>query len=236
MVTSMGKRILWVVGLVAFVMGFLITQQIRTVNLLNLTAQAEEGQTLNQLVTQADQANVATENRISQIDARLTSLGHVPSVARVQESLSHVKSAAGLTTVVGAGIAIVMHDGKGHLFPGEPPSLQLIHDQYVLRAIALISGAGATAISINGQRYTATTSIYCAGPTIRINGVPFASPFIIRAVGPAAAMQRALRNDPDIQGWSQLASIKFHPVQHLEIGPYNGLINFSLAKPVKIAG
>jgi hypothetical protein len=49
-------------------------------------------------------------------------------------------------------------------------------------------------------------------------------------------MENALKTDPDIQGWAQLASIKYHAVKHLEIGPYDGLINFSLAKPAKIGG
>jgi uncharacterized protein YlxW (UPF0749 family) len=168
----MGKRLLAVLGLVALVIGFLITQQIRTVNFLNFTAQAQEGQTLTQLVTQADRRNAATERRIATITAELASLGSAPNVAQVQRSLQEVKPAAGLTTVTGSGIAVVMRDATGRLFTDESLALELINDQYVLRAIALISAAGAQAISINGQRYTATTSIYCAGPTIRINGVP----------------------------------------------------------------
>lgn len=230
----MQKHLVAVVGLVALAIGFLMTQQIRTVNLLNRTAQLEEGRTLSQLVAQADRRNVTVASNIAKMRAQLAGLGNAPNVAAVQQDVNQVEPLAGLSTVAGPGVVVVMHDGKGHLFPGEPASLQLIHDQYVLRVIALLSASGAQAISINGQRYTATTSIYCAGPTIRINGVPYASPFVVEAVGPAKAMMTALAKDPDIQGWAQLTSIKFHTVQRVEIAPYDGLINFSYAKPVKI--
>lgn len=232
----MRKRLVAGLSLVALVIGFLTTQQIRTVSVISRTAQIQEGRTLSHLVAQADQNNVQTQARIAAITAHLASLVRVPNPGHVRELVQSVRPLADLTPVKGAGVMVVMHDGAGHLFPGEPPALQLVHDQYVLRVVTLLSGAGAQAVSINGQRYTATTSIYCAGPTIRINGVPYASPFVVRAVGPSQAMIKALKTDPDIEGWSQLVSIKFHSVRALEIPPYDGLLNFSLAKPVKIKG
>lgn len=232
----MHKSLMAFLGMIALVVGFLITQQIRTVSALQHTAQVQEGRTLSKLVQAADRANVQTESRLGTIEARLSSLRHAPSLGLVKNRVNQVRPLAGLTRLSGAGIVVVLHDGTGHLFPGEPPALQLVHDQYVLRVIALISSVGAQAISINGQRYTATTSIYCAGPTIRINGIPYASPFVVKAIGPTRAMMAVLKHDPDIQGWSQLVSIRFHPARSLEIAPYSGLINFSLAKPAKIGG
>lgn len=232
----MHKSLMAFLGMIALVVGFLITQQIRTVSALQHTAQVQEGRTLSKLVQAADRANVQTESRLGTIEARLSSLRHAPSLGLVKNRVNQVRPLAGLTRLSGAGIVVVLHDGTGHLFPGEPPALQLVHDQYVLRVIALISSVGAQAISINGQRYTATTSIYCAGPTIRINGIPYASPFVVKAIGPTRAMMAVLKHDPDIQGWSQLVSIRFHPARSLEIAPYSGLVNFSLAKPAKIEG
>ncbi len=232
----MRGRFVTVVSAMALIVGFLMTQQIRTVASLNRTAQAREARMLGNLLAQTDKVNVRIQAHIGTLKARLAALGPGPNPARVAKQLGRVLPAADLTQVDGEGVAVAMHDGPPHVFPGEPAALSLVHDQYVLRAIALISAAGARAISINGQRYTATTSIYCAGPTIRINGVPYASPFVIRAVGPAHAMMHALKSDPDIGGWSQLVSIKFHTVKHLEIPPYTGFIQFSLAKPVKIGG
>ena len=230
------KRMMAEMAAVALVVGFLITQQIRTVSWLNRTAQLQEGKILSQLVAEADQGNANQEARVSAIQSRLRSLAPAPDVAQVNRQLESVLPLADLTPVKGSGIEVVMHDGSGNLFPGEPAALQLVHDQYVLRVIALISAMGARAISINGQRYTDITSIYCSGPTIRINGVPYSSPFIIEAVGPSSAMLHALAADPDIQGWSQLVFIHFHSRSRVEIAPYRGFFDLSLAKPVKIGG
>jgi uncharacterized protein YlxW (UPF0749 family) len=227
----MRRRLTVVLSLLALVVGFLITQQMRTVAFINRTAQVEEGRTLSQLVSQADLSNARAQAHIATIKARLAGFKGAVPLGRVKRQLARVMPLADLTTVRGSGIVVVMHDGRGNLFPGEPPALQLVHDQYVLRVIALISSAGAQAISINGQRYTATTAIYCAGPTIRINGVPYASPFVIRAVGPAQPMLAALNADPDIQGWSQLVFIHYHAQSHIDIAPYHGLVDVSLATP-----
>ncbi len=232
----MPKRVMVEMAAVALAVGFLIAQQIRTVNWLNRTAQIQEGKILSQLVAAADRGNAAQEAQLAAIQSRLSNVAGAPDVSHIAQQVRQVSPLADLTPVAGSGIVVVMHDGQGNLFPGEPQSLQLVHDQYILRVIALISAVGARAISINGQRYTGITAIYCSGPTIRINGVPYASPFVIRAVGPVGAMLHSLNADPDIQGWSQLVFIHYHTASRVEIAPYQGLLNLSLAKPVKIRG
>ncbi|NMP21617.1 DUF881 domain-containing protein [Sulfobacillus harzensis] len=230
----MAQRLVALLAAIAAVAGFLITQQIRTVSALNRTAAIQQGKTLEYLVTKADQFNVVQEHRISRLAERLKAEPPAPSLGPIEARLSSTGPLAALTPVSGAGVTVLMHDATHAAFPGEPNMLRLVHDQYVLRVIALMSAAGARAISIDGQRFTAITSIFCAGPTIRINGIPYASPYRIEAVGPRAAMLKALNSDPDIQGWAQLVSIKYHPESHLEIAPYRGPVQFSLAKPVKI--
>jgi uncharacterized protein YlxW (UPF0749 family) len=48
--------------------------------------------------------------------------------------------------------------------------------------VDLLVNSGATAIDINGERIVNTTSILCAGPTIRINDRRYPAPFVIHAV------------------------------------------------------
>lgn len=232
----MPRHILMVLSLVAAVLGFLITQQIRTVGFITKTAQMQQGQLLTALVTQSEQRDLAMRQQVIQLESRLAALGQATNAKTIKADLNRVEPLADLTPITGSGVAVVMHDATKPAFPNEPAILRLVHDQYVLRVVALLSAAGAQAISIDGQRYTATTSIFCAGPTIRINGVPYASPYVIQAVGPAGPMLKALQNDIDIQGWSQLVSIKYRSVKHLEIAPYRGRIAFSEAKPAKIGG
>ncbi len=232
----MAKHLLAIIGVIAVVMGFLVTQQIRTIHMLNHTAQVQEGKTLSFLVTNAEKYNLTARRQVAALSARIAGLGATPNLGAIHASLQKTQTLAGLTPVTGTGVTVVIHDATAPAFPGEPPILELVHDQYVLRVVALLSGAGAQAIAINGQRYTATTSIYCAGPTIRINGVPYASPYVVQAVGPVGPMLKAMQGDPDIQGWAQLVSIKFHSVKRLEIPAFRGPVHLSIAKPVKIGG
>lgn len=223
------------VVVIAVVMGFLLTQQIRTVAFINHTAQIQEAITLSHLVTSADEANLLSRQKVLAMQARLaTASSNTPALSPIRAALTRTQSLAGLTAQSGSGVQVIIHDATQPAFPGEPAILELVHDQYVLQVVSLLSAAGASAIAIDGQRYTATTAIFCAGPTIRINGVPYASPYVVDAVGPSGAMLTALQDNPDIEGWSQLVSIKFHPDSHLEIAAYRGAVHFSSIKPVNI--
>ena len=61
--------------------------------------------------------------------------------------------------------------------------------------IWLTAWAVGTAVSINGQRVVATTSIRCAGSTILINGTRVVSPYTVDALGDPAALGKALQAD-----------------------------------------
>ena len=51
---------------------------------------------------------------------------------------------------------------------------------------------GAEAISINDIRVIETTDVKCGGPVVRIDGVPKAVPFVIRAIGDAEKLYAGL--------------------------------------------
>lgn len=223
-----GKRIL---AVVAMVLGFLITEEISLNSRLAMVASVRQGEILSQLATRALQQNSALRNQIKSDRSRLAALEATP---RVRDLGGALAKRAGLAPVQGPGVVVTMSDARHKAFPGEPADDLLIHDQYVLHVVALLFSVGARAIAIDGQRYVATTAIFCSGPTIRINGVPYASPFTIRAVGPTAAMLQRLQHDPDMSGWSQLVHITYRPLRHLAIPSYHLPVQFSFAKPANI--
>lgn len=71
-------------------------------------------------------------------------------------------------------------------------NLYLVHDEDLLKVINELRAAGAEAISINGQRLTATSEIRCAGPTVSVNNVRSAPPFEIRAIGSINDLENAI--------------------------------------------
>lgn len=228
------SRSAWLLGGIALALGFMSTQQMLVVNRLSVTARVREGQIMSYLITRAVQQNAQLTLTKTSEQARLAALGAAPPLSRLTAAVRAADVAAGLTPVSGSGVEVVIHDGTQPAFPGEPAMLQLVHDQYVLHIVGLLMGAGATAVAVNGQRYVSTTAIFCSGPTIRINGVSYASPYVIQAVGSPSQLLNALNSDPDIAGWSQFVSIHYHAVSVVDVPAYTFPVHFSAAKPAKI--
>ena len=95
----------------------------------------------------------------------------------------NLKIISGNEDLKGQGIKIVLKDSEKDVAEGQNPNDLLVHDMDVLRVINDLKGAGAEAISINGERLLASSRIKCAGPTITINKTTYGQPFVISAIG-----------------------------------------------------
>ena len=100
---------------------------------------------------------------------------------------------AGTTDVEGAGIEIVLDDSNSPKKANENPNLYIIHDEDLLRVLNELRAAGAEAISINDQRIVAMSEVRCAGPTVSVNNVRSAPPYVIKAIGAPKTLTSALR-------------------------------------------
>ncbi len=226
----------WKIGLgsIAVILGLLVSQQIRLVGALHHTTRVQQGRILTFLVTRTLQGNHTLEAQVHRLASRLNQEPGT-NLAPVRRQLLQAQQLAGLQGTQGPGVVVTIRDATGKSYPGEPSIFELVHDQYILHIVAVLSAAGARAITINNQRVVATTAIFCAGPTIRVNGINYGSPFIIRAVGPSRALLSAMAQDPDIQGWSQLVSIRTAAVRIVRVAAYRLPIDFSVAKPARTA-
>ena len=72
-------------------------------------------------------------------------------------------------------------------------SFDVMHDEDLLKVVNELRAAGAEAVSINGQRMTATSELRCAGPTLSVNNVRSAPPYEIRAIGDIKTLENALK-------------------------------------------
>lgn len=219
-----------VVGLIGALLMFWFAQQLRLEIALQQTVAAQRGATLSYLVQRSLTDTAAMQAEVAHLQADVA--GPLPNVARLRRTLGVIQQVAGLTAVSGNGVRVVLSDNTKPSFPGEPAQYQLVHDQYVLHIVGLLAGAGATAISINGQRFVSTSAIFCAGPTIRVNGVVEGSPFVVSAVGNEAPMLQALTGDPQVQGWSHLVQLHFGPAHHLLIPALAQMPPLNDAEPV----
>lgn len=151
----------------------------------------------------------------------------------LNKSLQELKLYAGLTEVVGPGVAVTLKDvhPKG---PDEVASLgQIIHDTDVLRVVNELKSAGAEAISVNGRRVGTLSHYRCVGPTILVDDTKIASPVVIRAIGdsdtlfgamnlPGGILDDIRQTDPKM--------VEIQPIQKMRIPPFSGPTTFKIAE------
>lgn len=99
----------------------------------------------------------------------------------MEEEIKENEKMLGVTDVTGEGIVIHILDGN-----------DLIHQEDLIILIDELKNSGSQAISINEQRITNSTYLYCDGAVILIDGVKIGNPFQMKAIGNAETLYGAL--------------------------------------------
>lgn len=90
----------------------------------------------------------------------------------------------GSIDVHGPGIKLFLNDASTDFAVSEEDyEAKIVHNTDVIHVINDLKNAGAEVISINDQRVTDRTEVYCDGPFLGVNGVKLAAPFNIYAIG-----------------------------------------------------
>jgi uncharacterized protein YlxW (UPF0749 family) len=129
----------------------------------------------------------------------------------------------GKTDVEGEGITITLTDGEEVL----PFGVNLIHDSDILNIVNDLKNAGAEVISVNGQRITDQSDIFCSGPFIEVNGVKNPTPFIINAIGNKEQMTSYMESEGKKISNLIIRGIKVNieTLDNIVILAYNGEFN-----------
>ena len=142
---------------------------------------------------------------------------------------------AGTTEVEGVGIEIVLDDSTISKKANENPNLYIIHDEDLLRVLNELRAAGAEAISLNDQRIVAMSEVRCAGPTVSVNNVRSAPPYVIKAIGASKTLISALRLRGGVvetfEFWG--IQVKIKAAEKVRIPALKAPRNFEYAKIVK---
>lgn len=186
----------WSMALALIVIGFLSAGQ------WNSSALRQELRTDAQQVLADQAASLEIEQQAlrTQIEtlegqvreAQTAAEGSQAALAGLNEQVRQAELAAGLTPVVGPGIVAEIADSKRPVPPGEDPARYLVLVDDLRDLVAALWAAGAEAISINGERLTARTSVSGAGASILINVTPYSPPYRIEAIGPSGLLERYL--------------------------------------------
>jgi uncharacterized protein YlxW (UPF0749 family) len=131
--------------------------------------------------------------------------------------VSELELVTGAVAVRGPGLVVTLDDAPdaatgdgggrgGQLADGR------VYDRDLQDVVNALWAAGAEAVSINGQRLTATTAIRSAGEAVLVDFRPLSPPYVLRAVGDVDAMEPAFADGPTARRfttWTSLYGLGF---------------------------
>ena len=161
------------------------------------------GTDLRSVVTERAREVDALKGRVealqSEVD-RLAAAVEDDAVRKLQRRIAVVGRAAGLTAVSGAGVVVTLEDAPiDDVADDVDANVLVVHQQDIQAFVNAMWTGGAVAVSLQGRRLVSTTAVKCVGNTVVIEGVPYAPPYVIAAVGDPDALLRALDGSPSVR-------------------------------------
>jgi len=182
----------------ALVFGFLVATQWST---LAAPASRDVGiryiEPLSGTVTRLQDEQTALKAELADVREKLDELQRAASARTgaakdLQARIDELKAAAGLTEVRGEGIAVALDAVRT---PGVKEERQSCFAPDLTDIVNAAWHGGARAIAINGERMVGSSSVYCVGTTIVVNGTIVSTPLGVSVVGSTAALL-AVMDDP----------------------------------------
>ena len=116
------------------------------------------------------------------------------ALAEVNRRLEDARLAVGLTPLRGPGVIVEIADSKRVIPDGENPANYIVLVDDLRDIAAALWASGAEAITINGERLVATSSIYGVGASVLVNTAFLSPPFRIEAIGADGLLDRFQTN------------------------------------------
>lgn len=197
---------------------------------------------LSQLVTERSAQVAAVHAEQRELRREIATLSADLDDARVDAAAAEVarrSAAAGLTPVRGDGMVVVLDDTpRDAEVPADiDPNLLVVHQQDIQAFVNALWAGGAQAISLQGQRLTTTTGIKCVGNSVVLQGVPYAPPYRIVAVGDVASLQSALAGSDAVRRYREYVryadlGLDVAAQDDLLVPAYAGSTDLALARPL----
>ncbi|BBX55362.1 hypothetical protein TM48_00018 [Mycobacterium shottsii] len=158
--------------------------------LVDLVRQSQSS--VNRLSAERDALTARIDaNHLRSSDATLTAM-----LRRARE----LASEADMDPAHGPGLVVTLNDAQRDAngrFPRDAsPDDLVVHQQDIDAVLNAMWSAGAEAIQMQDQRIIANSVVRYVGNTLLLNGRTYRPPYIITAIGDAAAMQAALEAAP----------------------------------------
>jgi uncharacterized protein YlxW (UPF0749 family) len=158
------------------------------------------------------------------------------AASELEKRLGELKAQAGLSPMSGDGVMVQLDDS--HTVVAGAPNLDqaICHSTDLTDILNTAWRGGAQAISVNLQRVVSSTSVYCVGSTIMVNGTLLSPPFNIAVIGPQNAVLGAF-DDPsqlkDIKARRDVQGLGFRVTRAsaINVPAYDGALKVRIAVP-----
>ena len=129
------------------------------------------------------------------------------AVAAAQSSGDAGTLSAGLVPLTGPGVVITLDDAParpdGSLPVNARPDDVVIHQSDVQAVVNAVWAAASDGVAVMDQRLIATSAVRCVGNTLLLQGRTYSPPFVITAIGNAAAIRAQLDVSPQVAVFKQ---------------------------------
>lgn len=238
---KISKKSQLAMGVISLISVYLITCQLRSVEINTAADNAPEKMRTAELQSRLNAETEKNADLLSQLLEAQRNLERYRSEATdkstantiMKQELDASQILAGTTELEGSGVSVSLADST--LSEGTFASAEeyIIHDTDLRMVLTELFGAGAEAVSINGQRIIATTAVRCVGNTVMVNDVKIASPFIINAIGDSNTLEAALLirgGAADyLKTWGITLTVE--KKESVTVPRYGGIASFKYAKP-----
>ncbi len=178
----------------------------------------------------------------TEVEALSAELGD-RSVSRVQDEIATLVDPAGLTEKSGSAVQVTLDDATfeaREAYEDNPNDL-VVHQQDIQAVANAMWNAGATAVTIQGQRLVSTTGIKCEGNQVTLHGLPYSPPYVIVGIGDQARLEAELITDPMLATYRDYTTIEGGGVTwdmtalDSAVAPaYEGLLDLTYATPMSM--
>jgi uncharacterized protein YlxW (UPF0749 family) len=154
----------------------------------------------------------------------------------IQTRIDELRASAGLTARTGDGVVIQLDDTRNVSVASRDIDKSICHATDLTDILNTAWRGGAEAIAVNDERIVSSSSVYCVGSTIMVNGTLMSPPFNIAAIGPQNALLGGF-DDPqqlkDIKQRRDVQGLGFRVTRAsaIHVPAYSGALNVRYAVP-----
>ena len=188
-----------------------------------------------------DRLNGQRDGLVTEIDSHHGgSPGAHAALEAIQKRNAVLSADEGLDPMRGPGLLVTLtdaqRDANGRFPRDASPDDLVVHQQDIQAVLNALWSGGAEGVQMQDQRIIGTSAPRCVGNTLLLNGRTYSPPYVITAVGDAAAMQAALADSPLVTIYKQYV-VRFglgyteEPRTSIDLVGHTGPVRMRFAKP-----